>query len=360
MSWLVDLILVHILVLANIADKLVRMDVSFKMTGVNKGFPQPVVNFKADGQITYALVDTGAPYVFLVWKQWYENSHEDCKEFLFGCYECIPPCKQGPTKTYTFADHSAVSLFLHTGKLDFNGEVSTPLDFGLVAGFNRDPATIWASLGLGPSDPSTAPYKSIVELLFTKKIITGNSFSIYFTGGDDPSGQLILGGDDPSKHAGPLSYVQIVNKDQGSIQVLGLTIGSDPNNTIAMEMPADLDTGTAHICFNRKFKSRVVALLQSAGKKKVRIEDKGRYLSISCPDALNLPSVTFFVKGVRGEKVPLVILASSVVLMSQEDVCYICIIFDDAEEFTLGAIAFMGNYFHFDPENNEVGLVSLQ
>ncbi|KAF4649303.1 hypothetical protein FOL47_002205, partial [Perkinsus chesapeaki] len=225
MSWIVHLALINTLVLISIADKLVRMDLSFKMTRVNKVYPLPVANFKADGQNIYALVDTGATYLFFVWKYWFEDNLENCNELIFGCYECAPPCKQGPTKTFTFGDGAKVWLFPHTGKLDFNGGVSAPLDFGLVSGFNRDSATIWASLGLRPSHPGSAPYKSIVEQLFAKKIIASNSFSIYFTGGDNPSGQLILGGDDPSKHAGPLSYVQIVNEDEEFIQLLGLTIG---------------------------------------------------------------------------------------------------------------------------------------
>ncbi|KAF4672711.1 hypothetical protein FOL47_000190 [Perkinsus chesapeaki] len=193
--------------LVNAADELVRMDVSFKMThGLNGVYPQPVVNFKADGQNIYAIIDTGTPYFFLVWKQWYEGSHQSCNELIFGCYECVSPCKQGPTKIFTFVGDREVWLFPHTGKLDLKGKVSASLDFGLVSGYNRNPGMIWASLCLKQSHPDS-PYKSIVEQLFTKKIIASNSFSIYFTGGDNPSGQLILGGDDPSKHAGPLSYV---------------------------------------------------------------------------------------------------------------------------------------------------------
>ncbi|KAF4655378.1 hypothetical protein FOL47_009467 [Perkinsus chesapeaki] len=345
MSRLIDLILVHILVLASIADKLVRMDVSFKMTGVNTVYPQPVVNFKADGQI---------------WKQWYENSHEDCKEFLFGCYECNPPCKQGPTKTVDFVGGARIQLFPHTGKLDFNDGVSTSLDFGLVAAFNRELTSIWASLGLAPSDTETAPYRSVPEQLLLKKVITESSYAIYFNAGANPSGELILGGDDPSKRAGALNYLKIVDAESHFVRVLGLAIGSDPKNTILIGMPAVLDTGASHIIMDEKFKRQVIAFLQTAGAKKVQIEEKGVNFVISCADAPNLPSMTFLMEGLKGEKIPLLINAASLVQKVRRNVCYMRIAFKDYEDaIFLGASAFLGRYLYFDLGNTKIGFANV-
>ncbi|KAF4658786.1 hypothetical protein FOL47_007826 [Perkinsus chesapeaki] len=356
MSRHLGLILVCTLAQVDIADKLVRMDMSFKMTRASEAYPDPMVNFKADGQSIYALVDTGIDATFFVWRKWYENNHQDCAQLIFGCYECIPPCKEGPTKKIVFADGHEVDIFKHTGKLDLNGGVSTSLDFGLVAAYDHDAATIWASLGLAASDPLTALCKSVIEQLYDKKIITGTSFSIYFTAGDNPSGELILGGDDPSKHAGPLSYVQIVDREDFSFQVLGLTIGTDPKNTIAMVKPACLDTGSMVIFMNRKFKSQVITRLQTAGEKKVQIkETPKKNLYISCSDAPNLPSMTFLAKGLKGEKVALVIPASNLVLRAQGDVCLVRVRFDGDDDVTLGVNAILGNYFYFDRDNNKIG-----
>ncbi|KAF4708701.1 hypothetical protein FOZ62_023528, partial [Perkinsus olseni] len=327
-----------------------------KLTAVNDIYPLPLAHFKADGQDIYALVDTGATYLFVVWKHWYEEEFGVCANLVFGCYECVPPCTQGPTKAFTFGDGSKVWLFPHSGKLEFDSAIIPSANFGMVAGFNRDSERIWASLGLRASTPATQPYTSIVEQLVSKKVISSNSFSLYFKGGEDSTGELILGGEDPGKYVAPLKYVQIVNKDEQFVQLMGLAIGSDPKYRIPLTASAAFDTGASHIYINEKFKKQLIDFLQIAGQKKVSIQQERLKLLISCDDAKYLPSMTFSIKGLKGEAIPLEIPATSLVSKYNGGTCILRLAFVADDECVLGASAFMGKYFNFQLQSNKSSL----
>ncbi|KAF4649524.1 hypothetical protein FOL47_002012 [Perkinsus chesapeaki] len=229
------------------------------------------------------------------------------------------------------------------------GGLSTQVDIGLVAGFNQAPEEIWASLGLRASTKNL----SIAQQLAAKKIIKDESFSIYFNGERFASGEIILGGEDPSKQEGPLKFFKIV-KDVGQfVQLHGLQVGDDPKYLIKMKSPAAFDTGSAVICINKKWKARVLGFLQKTGKKKFSIREEGSDFIISCSDAENVPSLYFTVEGMQGEEVALEVSPEALVLEYRDNDCLLRIRFDDVNLF--GMPAFLGNYFYFNPKAKRIG-----
>ncbi|KAF4651224.1 hypothetical protein FOL47_000530 [Perkinsus chesapeaki] len=339
-------------------DKLVRMDLTIRRTHSSQTCSDLVVKLTIDGQVLFSVVDTGASLLSLVWKQWFEMSRGVCEDLFFGCYQCVSPCKQGQITNFAFDDDSVVSVFPHSGVFDLSDGTSARLDFGLVAGFNRNISLVWSSFGLAISEDEN--YKSIVQQLSDKDIIDDNSFSIYLNTADSNSGEVILGGEDPTKRAGPLKFFKIVNITEESARLRGLILGGDPRYSIDITDNVAFDTGADAIFMNKKRQRQVISFLKVAGKKKIDIQARGKAFFFPCKDADNLPSMTFYVEGLWGEKVPLEITPEALVLRFRGDDCLLRIEFTDFDRVFLGQSAFLGNYFYFDMERNRIGFTKAK
>ncbi|KAF4649109.1 hypothetical protein FOL47_002422 [Perkinsus chesapeaki] len=309
--------------------KVVKIEVSSELTKIHNIYPLPLAKLKADGQEVSCMVDSGASALFLVWRKWFEavgQNYDTC-----------------------------VSLFPHAGNFDLGSGLSTQVNIGLVADFSHSPERIWASLGLSASTEEWKPYLSIAQQLAAKKIIKDESFSIYFNGERFASGGIILGGEDPSKQEGPLKFFKIVNDDEQFVQLHGLQVGDDPKYLMKMKYPAVFDTGSSHIYINKKWKAQVLEFLQEAGKKKFKIREERSKFIISCSDAENVPSLTFTVEGLQGEKVALEVSPEALVWKYEGDDCLLRIDFDDDDASLFGMPAFLGNYYYFSPTAKSIG-----
>ncbi|KAF4672552.1 hypothetical protein FOL47_000387 [Perkinsus chesapeaki] len=338
--------------------QLIKVSISSALTDLHDVYPLPLAKLKVDGQDVRLLVDTGTPVLSLVWKDWFEDPHQKCVDIIFGCFECEPSCQGGPTKDFWFEDHACVSVFLHSGTFDFGRAQSAgEIDFGLVARFNGNPWNIWASLGLKPAaDAEPKAYQSLVQQLATKNVIEYESFTVYFNEEDFASGEIILGGEDPSKRAGPLKLFKIVNKDEQFVQLHSLRVGvGDPKYVINMTYPAVFDTGSSHIFINKKWKSQVLGYLQAAGKEKFSIQQVESELVISCSDTGNVPPLTFTVEGLKGEKFLLEVSPQALV-WEHEGECYLRLNLDDDDKaIVFGMPAFFGRYYHFPSNGRSIG-----
>ncbi|KAF4651225.1 hypothetical protein FOL47_000531, partial [Perkinsus chesapeaki] len=339
-------------------DKLARMDLSIRRTYTFDIYPNPVVQLTVDGQVLFSLVDTGASLLSLVWTEWFGRSRGVCQNLFFGCYQCVSPCKQGRTTTFSFVEGSDVSVFPHSGVFDLSDGTSARLDFGLVAGFNRNPPRIWSSFGLAPSEDQE--YRSIVQQLSDKNIINDNSFSIYLNPGDGNSGEVILGGEDPTKRAGPLKFFKLVNKTGHFVKLRGLQIGDDTSYYVNVTEDAILDTGAACIFMNKKWREQVISSLQDAGKKKVEIQVEADAFLVACEDVGSLPAMKFYVEGLWGQKVPLIITPNALVWRTRGNDCLLRIEFIDFDGVDLGLSAFLGNYYYFDMDRDRIGFTKVK
>ncbi|KAF4709578.1 hypothetical protein FOZ63_021510, partial [Perkinsus olseni] len=171
-------------------QKLVRMAISPQKVTAAANSAQLLANLKADGKDVTVLVDTGNPYTFFVEKQWYERTRPGgCAELKYKCYDCSPPsCREGPTKTYEFFDGLQVTVFQHSGTVDFGTASAGGINFGLVVGSNRKP---FAALGLSPPSAKSKPYVPLIYQLLAKpksqRLIEKSVFSVYLQAGTTPT-----------------------------------------------------------------------------------------------------------------------------------------------------------------------------
>ncbi|KAF4691253.1 hypothetical protein FOZ63_000815 [Perkinsus olseni] len=351
------------LLVGSCGEKLVRMTISPQKTTVSATSAELMADLKVDGQDITVLVDTGSPYTFFVEKQWYERTHPGgCAELKFKCYDCDPSsCHEGPTKTHEFFGGSQVTVFQHSGTVDFGTASADGIDFGLVVGCNESP---FAALGLSPPSAKSKPYVPLIYQLLAKpksqRLIEKSVFSVYLNAGKDPSGELILGGEDKSKYTGPLRYVKVVNKEEQSIMVTDLGIGDASKNRIKVSQAGYLDTGTNVIEMPDKLKTPVLQLLRTAGKKPVTITENAGFYELSCGDSENLPSITFFLKedSLLPNKVPLEIPPASYVNADVDSSCTLAIEF--AGTWLLGLPTLIGNYHLYDWDKSRIGVAKVR
>ncbi|KAF4757289.1 hypothetical protein FOZ63_009327, partial [Perkinsus olseni] len=313
------------------SDKLVRLGISRMYVESPPGWRKLVAKLEVDNEKVYALVDTGSPLLFFLWRHSYGPS---CQNLLYGCYECSPkPCQAGPTKTFSFHDDTDVTVFRHHGTLSLGSSSVRDIDFGLVT---RSTGVPWASLGLGVQTGKYHPYTSLINQMLAKpksqRLIESTSFSLYLTP-DGTSGELLLGGQDPSKYDGPLEYIRVVDREEDEIRVRGLMIGS---RQMRVTVVSYLDTGTDALTFPTSLKQPVLYLLQTAGQTLVPIFEHSGTFRIACNNMAYLPTMTIFLEGLHGEDIALRLPPTSFVDFDGHT-CFLLIHFEDkTEEWTLG------------------------
>ncbi|KAF4700042.1 hypothetical protein FOZ62_032252, partial [Perkinsus olseni] len=317
---------------------------------------------KVDGEEINALVDTQSPNTFFVWKHWYESlSPGGCQELLFKCYECNPPpCVQGPITYLDTLDRVEVGIFHQAGKVDFGTVTADGIEFGLVVECDGPP---YASLGLAPQqyDPFD-PFVPLVQQLLAqpepKRLIESSNFSLYLSAGEGSDGELILGGEDKEKYSGPLTYVQVADPVDRTVVVSNLGIGHVSKHRIQVKEPGSFDSGANVMMMAEDFKPQVLQLLRTAGKKPVTITEESGLYEIYCGDTENLPPITFFILGLKGEDVALEVLPASYVYKSTEATCILAITFGD--RWILGLPTITGHYFFYDWDKGRIGFAGVK
>ncbi|KAF4730796.1 hypothetical protein FOZ62_023480 [Perkinsus olseni] len=319
---------------------------------------QLLAYLKVDNQDIHAVVDTGNPYIFLVWKHWYEKEYPGgCDKLAFKCYECSPaPCQPGPNKTLNFYDGENMTIFKHSEVVDFGTVTENDISFGLIAGAEGRP---FASLGLAPPYARMKPYAPLMQQLMDRskstRLVKKSSFSLYLVAGENPTGELILGGKDKRNYVPPLVFVK-VRKDQ-SVSLARLTIGDSLEYRMVAPTPAFFDSGTNAIIMPEEVELRVLAWLEVGGEVPVKIRDSSGFYDVSCEEADYLPSITFSMRDLKGEEVPLEIPPASYVVKDGGR-CMLAIHFGEA--WVLGLSALYGNYYYYDWDRNRIGFAKVK
>ncbi|KAF4666017.1 hypothetical protein FOL46_003321 [Perkinsus olseni] len=345
------------------AAQLVKIDLS-REPGVDDIY-WVVAKLKVDNEEIFAVVDSGAWHLFFVWKHWYESVHpKGCETLLFKCYECSPaPCTPGVTTKITFVDGTTVSIFKESGQALFNGR-KTSIDFGLIANYKAGTGSVepHASLGLGRVLKPESKYRPLIEQLTTKKVIGSSAFSLYLKPGGPPTGQLILGGDDPTLYKGPLTFLDLVEDDL--VAFTGFGVGGASCPKVVAQGKADLDTGTQSFIVPQSLYDEIIGYLGTRGSKKVPITKSGPELyQVACSDRQYMPDITFFLRGAKGEDVPLVVTPDVYVrppMDPEQDECLILISAAPEGIWVLGNPVLIGRYFYYHWEENKIGVADLR
>ncbi|KAF4727452.1 hypothetical protein FOZ62_031038, partial [Perkinsus olseni] len=255
-----------------------------------------------------------------------------------------------------------VTLFDHTGKFAFDvAEVS--IDFALIADYKSESPKNepHAGLGLRSSGNSHGGYKTLIEQLVSKKVIDTDAFSLYLTTDEHAAGKLILGGDDPDSYKKPMRFALVV--DATHVALTGFNIGGDAYPRVPVESRGYLDTGADVIAVPGEFLVPVVYSIATRGEERVALKRKDGWYTIACKDRQYLPDLTFFLKGVDGSEVPLVISPDAYVEPKPKPGSKDCILLVDEDpdnEWTIGHPALLGKYFSFRWSEKKIGIADLE
>ncbi|KAF4730167.1 hypothetical protein FOZ63_005981 [Perkinsus olseni] len=204
------------------------------------------------------------------------------------------------------------------------------------------------------------PYAPLMQQLMdwskSTRLVRKSSFSLYLVAGENPTGELILGGKDTRNYVPPLVFVKI-RKDQ-SVSLTRLTIGDSLEYRMVAPTPAFFDSGTNAIIMPVEVELRVLAWLEVGGEKPVKIRDSSGFYDVSCEEADYLPSITFSMRGFKGEEVPLEIPPASYIIKDGDRRCMLAIDFGAA--WVLGLSAMYGNYYYYDWDRNRIGFAKIK
>ncbi|KAF4679973.1 hypothetical protein FOZ60_014265 [Perkinsus olseni] len=339
-----------VLFVGSCGENIIRMPISRILTTGKPAELLMVTPLKVDGQDMYAQVDTGSSHTQLVWRTWYESvSPKGCGDLFYKCYHCVSTeCLKGPTTSIHYVDGSTLTVFPHFGDFYFDGATAIAMKFGLVTGASRGP---WAAIGLG-SRSVKPPYKRFVDQLRSQHLIDSGVFSLYLSSGRAPSGELIIGGDDPSKYVGHLEYFGITDKGRQKNTLRSFNIGGKVHREV---QPVLFDTGTSVINFPERLRAEVVSLLQTTGTSEVDIVKVGNIYIVDCDDKDHLPTMRFIMQGLVGKyDVTISVPSAAYVIEILPGTCHVGI--DFGGDWIMGLPAFVGNYYSVDYVGAKIGV----
>ncbi|KAF4672142.1 hypothetical protein FOL47_000859 [Perkinsus chesapeaki] len=114
------------------AADLYRIPISREDVFTGDTWGQLVAPIKVGNYDTYALIDTGTPLLFFIWRHWFEGVQPGgCKLYVFGCYECSPDvCTKGDETTFKYDNDYTVTLFRHHDTLSLGASTVAGIEFG--------------------------------------------------------------------------------------------------------------------------------------------------------------------------------------------------------------------------------------
>lgn len=229
-----------------------------------------------DGQKQRLTVDTGSQVLFVVYKEWYEETYigKSCAALPSGCYSCPNDCglhRAARKFSVGFSDKTEVIFVMHEGTIKVGDRVLHKATFGLIIGFNaaspdEEPHGL---VGLGQSYHPGA-VQSFVFQLYEARIINEKSFSVCTPGkGTHLDGILTLGGRG-SCEVGAMKSIKLMQPvlPIAPYQVRLGRISVATENSMFIEVhnsPAILDTGDALIRLPAKHFTKFIRMLERTG-----------------------------------------------------------------------------------------------
>ncbi|KAF4655833.1 hypothetical protein FOL46_008113 [Perkinsus olseni] len=286
-----------------------------------------------------AIVETGSNRMFLVSKTEYEKVKPGgCQHLVYGCYSCRQPCPPSVQTNFKLYDGREITVFPATASMP-NGSVKIVFKFGLMMSPQKAP---WASLGISFKDYESKNYPPFMDQLGKKGF--SKSYALYVDA-RELTGRLIFGDEDPSKQDGFLRYVSTWESSLGppAIDMLSVLVGDDCKDEIKDDHAAFFASGSSFIQIPASHKQTVLELLRSAGIKRVEVKEESGFFKVACDAIDYLPSITFFLKGLDGRKVPLAISPRTLKGQLKDGQCVLALEF--GKFWYLGLPAVIGNYF---------------
>ncbi|KAF4721159.1 hypothetical protein FOZ62_021716, partial [Perkinsus olseni] len=260
-----------------------------------------LVPIKADRQGLNLLVDTGTHELFFISEEWLKESEGlgACEASIFGCYQCTTDLCDAEVSEIEFCDGDCVSIVPLTGNLTIGEQEAPGVKFGLVGGYSGSLGP-HASLGLAPQPEGDNDYIPLLDQLMMKRVINSTDFSIVFNPGNLSEGELILGGLDPSRYRGPMSFLPL--KDGYNTWTVGLksiqVVGNSTTIPLTPNMPISIDSGCSSLYAPKEIFDSIISVMNSclaAAGRLVELEQSSKEAPLlgNCADREYLPPLQF-------------------------------------------------------------------
>ncbi|EER06346.1 aspartyl protease, putative [Perkinsus marinus ATCC 50983] len=345
------------------AELILRLPISLDVYDPGRPDLFLIADITVDAMSFRQLVDTGSPVTFFIWRKWYESVKPGgCETIPSKCYACLPECTPGPTEVFSFQDGTEVTLFKHSGAFSFGGKVVRNIDFGLMANFNFEYTFPPSLIGLGYPHKEPAPYEPLIKQLLDKpkaqRLIGKNMFSVYLDSAAKPTGELLLGGQDPTKYVGPMVFVPSA-KDHWEVALIGMKVGANAEVKFGKPMSTEIDTGATGIFMSESYRNKLLKDLQSTATKPVKFQPYEDLFEINCADRQSLQPVTLFMRGAGGQSVPLEIPQEHYIRLYGRH-CLLFFGLTDIDTWAIGNLVLPGRYLLFDYQENKIGFAKTK
>ncbi|KAF4650496.1 hypothetical protein FOL47_001106 [Perkinsus chesapeaki] len=305
----------------------------------------------------WALIDTGSPSTYFLWKDWFEEEYgeEACTFPGIGCYTCPTPCQPHNPFWITYLKGPSVRVFLYRGTVPLSSVNVSDLQFGLACGQQPPEELCQSVLGLR-FHPEVFGRIPILQQLVSRspKVIGAKVFALYLS--QTPQeyahyGELLLGGGDRRLYKRDLRYVRFDDSSKYIVKLSSIQIG-EATRTRRENVDLYIDTGTnAFLLDQRRYDILIESVKREAARSGVTVtwNDILTRWTANCTHLDALPLVRFWL---GTEDVPLNLTPRSYVHTSR-DICYI-----NVEPFptcVLPVQALVGNYFEFRPDEGQIG-----
>ncbi|KAF4672947.1 hypothetical protein FOL47_011218, partial [Perkinsus chesapeaki] len=272
---------------------------------------------RIDDQDLDTVVDSASPWTFFVWKDWYEKKAHEGTIIKIG-----------------FADLSEVDVFVHSGNLNLPGMVTTEVSFGLISGaLSRINVMYLSSTSCSANRYQRDP--SAVVL----------SQSICFT----------------EKRQPELSYIAVVVDDLVGVKSIGVGDPSQPR--IEESFLMSIDTGANVHLLPEDVLEEVIEALGTRGEREIPIRRDGKKYVFNCDDRQYLPQMTFFLRGLEGEEIPIVMQANNYVREEEKGgklTCFLTLDSSTSGSYTVGYPVINGHYVFFKWDEDKIGFGDLK
>ncbi|KAF4746274.1 hypothetical protein FOZ63_026971 [Perkinsus olseni] len=262
-----------------------------------------IAPIKADGQSLNLLVDTGCSEFFVIERGFLTRTRSSnaCEQSIFGCYECASGHCETNVAEVRYDDGGHARHVQHRGTLELGGQVVPDGEFGLLVDYTPVSHTPHASLGLGLHLHSSNI--RVMKQLTDRGLIERDDFSIYFKPDNRQEGveegELILGGEDPSKYRGPTLTAALpwfVNA--WVLRLEGFAV--DGQLIPKSKFYVNVDSGTSRFWLPYSVFTTVLHTLEAyataASGRSIKFEkiDRNRLALPKCSDRAYLPSLDLY------------------------------------------------------------------
>ncbi|KAF4740595.1 1,3-beta-glucanosyltransferase [Perkinsus olseni] len=322
-----------------------------------------------DGQLIRVMFDTGSG---VVWIPGMGSKGVDCEKqhmcFVSpkdkGSEDVIRqvPYSYGSGEVLLNMTHASVSIFGHQDITVHDFTLGVEVELSVhgyeVAQYDGIFGMAWPALASGGD--------LFVPKLYEQGLIPNNLFGMYIS---RSGSEMSLGAIDGSKFSGDLQYLKILLEAWWTLDLESVKVGEGSSSTgggreaIGGRRLAIVDTGTSLITGNVDDVIALMLLIMEESGAEIEYSPELNFFIFDCEHILNLPTITFILRGANGETIALPVYGYEYAMMFVDG----CILTIQPHlrsgfgpQWILGDPFLRAYYTVYDYDNSRVGFASVK